>query len=66
MDALYVSVAFTLTALFLFGFIKGRVVGVNPWKSALEMTATGALASGAAYGIGKAIPQEDLASMFVS
>ncbi|KAJ3234503.1 hypothetical protein HDU81_001390 [Chytriomyces hyalinus] len=55
--ALYVSAAATLLALFLFGFAKGKFVGVpSPWKSAMEMTLVGALAAGAAFGIAKLLP----------
>lgn len=58
LHALYVSIALTLFALFVFGFFKGRIVGYNPLKSAMEMTFTGAAAGAAAYGIAKLIPQE--------
>lgn len=55
MSALFVSIGITLASLFIFGFVKGRIVGYNAWKSALEMTLTGALASGAAFGISRAV-----------
>jgi len=53
--ALIFSVAVTLTALFVFGFIKGRYTGARPLKSALQTTITGGLAATAAFIIAKAI-----------
>jgi VIT1/CCC1 family predicted Fe2+/Mn2+ transporter len=54
-DAFPLSVAATLSALALFGFMKGRFTGMNPWVSASRTTVIGGLAAGAAYGIAKAI-----------
>jgi VIT1/CCC1 family predicted Fe2+/Mn2+ transporter len=53
--ALIFSVAMTLTALFIFGLIKGRYTGARPLKSALQTTLTGGLAATAAFLIAKAI-----------
>jgi VIT1/CCC1 family predicted Fe2+/Mn2+ transporter len=53
--ALIFSVAVTLTALFVFGFIKGRYTGARPLKSAMQTTITGGLAATAAFIIAKAI-----------
>jgi len=47
--ALYVSVAVTLTALFLFGFIKGRITGIHPLRGGLQTIFVGGLAAGAAF-----------------
>ena len=47
--ALYVSVVVTLTALFLFGFVKGRVTGTNPLRGGLQTIFVGGLAAGAAF-----------------
>ncbi|KAJ3030515.1 UNVERIFIED_CONTAM: hypothetical protein HDU68_008803 [Siphonaria sp. JEL0065] len=56
--ALYISIGCTLLVLFIFGFVKGKVVGVaSPLRSALEMMIVGGVASGAAFGIAKAMPQ---------
>jgi len=49
--ALYVSVGVTLVALFVFGYIKGRVTGINAWRSGLQTTLIGGLAAGAAFAI---------------
>jgi VIT1/CCC1 family predicted Fe2+/Mn2+ transporter len=53
--ALYVSVVFTLIALAIFGFVKGRYTGARPLKSALQTTLTGGLAAAAAFAIARAI-----------
>lgn len=54
-DALLVSVAVTLVALFVFGYIKGRYTTARPMRSALETALVGSLAAGAAFLIARAI-----------
>jgi len=53
--ALYASVAFTLIALFVFGYFKGRLTGVNAWASGVQTTLIGGLAAGAAFAIARLI-----------
>lgn len=53
--ALNISVIFTLLALAIFGFVKGRYTGARPVKSAIQTTLTGGLAAGAAFAIARAI-----------
>ena len=53
--ALIISVIVTLTALTVFGLIKGRFTGAKPMKSALQTAITGGLAATAAFLIAKAI-----------
>ena len=53
--ALLYSVTFTLVALFVFGFIKGRFTGMKPLRSALETTLIGSAAAGAAFLIARAL-----------
>ena len=53
--ALLWSVALTLLALFVFGFIKGRFTGTRPLRSALQTALIGSLAAGAAFLIARAI-----------
>jgi Uncharacterized membrane protein len=53
--ALEVSVAVTLFALLVFGYVKGRFTGSRPWKSAMQTTLTGGLAAAAAFVIARAI-----------
>jgi vacuolar iron transporter family protein len=52
-DALKISVVATLLCLFLFGFFKSRITGVNPWWGALRVTLIGAMAAAAAFGVAK-------------
>ena len=52
---LSVSVAVTLAALFVFGYIKGRYTGAKPMSSALQTTLVGGLAAAAAFAIARAI-----------
>jgi len=53
--ALLYSVALTLLALFVFGFIKGRYTGTRPMRSALQTALIGSVAAGAAFLIARAI-----------
>jgi len=53
--ALAVSVAFTLVALFVFGYVKGHFTGASPIRSALQTALVGGLAAAAAFGIARAI-----------
>ena len=54
-SALIYSVIFTLMALFIFGYVKGRFTGAHPIRSALQTALIGGLAAGAAYGLAKLI-----------
>ena len=54
-EALLVSIGVTLVALVLFGYIKSRFMGTNPWKGALRTAALGSIAAAAAYFIAKMI-----------
>ncbi len=51
--ALRYSVVATICCLFIFGFFKSRITGVNAWWGALRVTLIGALAAGAAFGVAK-------------
>ncbi len=51
--ALLISVASTLVALFIFGFVKGNFTGVPPLKSGVETLLIGGAAAAAAFGIAK-------------
>jgi len=53
--SLWVSVALTLLALVVFGYVKGRFTGARPWKSALQTTFIGGLAAAAAFAIARAV-----------
>lgn len=53
--ALWASVALTLTALLVFGFIKARFTGAAAVRSALQTAATGGLAASAAFLIARLV-----------
>ena len=51
--ALKISIVATLVCLFVFGFFKSKITGVNPWWGALRVTLIGAMAAAAAFGVAK-------------
>ena len=51
--ALKISALVTLICLFIFGFFKSKITGINPWSGALRVTLIGALAAAAAFGVAK-------------
>ena len=53
--ALLFSVGFTLAALFIFGYVKGRFTGARPFRSAFQTTLIGGLAAAVAFGLAKVI-----------
>ena len=52
-EALEVSAAITLTALAVFGGVKGRLVGTGTVRSAVQTVAIGGAAAGVAYGLAR-------------
>ncbi len=54
-DGLKISAAITLACLFIFGFFKSKMTGVNPWSGALRVMIIGALAAGCAFGVARLI-----------
>jgi VIT1/CCC1 family predicted Fe2+/Mn2+ transporter len=55
LEALEVSVAVTLIALFFFGYFKGRFTGIHPLRGGVQTVVIGGLASAAAFAIARAI-----------
>ena len=53
--ALVPSVALTLTALAIFGYVKGRFTGASPARSALQTVVIGGLAATAAFTIARLV-----------
>ncbi len=51
--ALTFSVAVTLAALFVFGYVKGRLTGIAPLRGGLQTVIIGGLASAAAFGLAR-------------
>jgi VIT1/CCC1 family predicted Fe2+/Mn2+ transporter len=54
-SALWFSIAATLIALLIFGFVKGRFTGMKPIRSALQTALIGSVAAGAAFAIARLI-----------
>lgn len=55
LPALWFSVAVTLVALFVFGFVKGRFTGISPSRGGAQTVLIGGLAAGAAFAIARLI-----------
>jgi vacuolar iron transporter family protein len=51
--ALGLSVAVTLVALLVFGYVKGRFTGAKPWMSGLQTLLVGGLAAAAAFALAR-------------
>jgi len=56
-SGLKISVVITLICLFLFGYFKSKMTGINPWSGAFRVLVIGALAAGCAFGIARLIQQ---------
>ena len=55
LQALSISLVVTLVCLFVFGWFKSRLTGVNAWWGAVRIMLIGAAAAGAAFGVAKLI-----------
>jgi len=54
-EGLKISAVITLCCLFIFGFFKSKITGVNPWWGAVRVSFIGAAAAACAFGIAKLI-----------
>jgi vacuolar iron transporter family protein len=54
-EALIVSAAVTLLALFVFGFVKGRLTGIPPFRGGLQTLLTGGIAAAVAFLLARAV-----------
>ena len=52
-EGLRISVAVTLLCLFVFGWFKSKMTGIQPWWGALKVMLIGAVAAAAAFGVAK-------------
>ena len=52
-DALKISIVVTLICLFIFGFFKSKITGVNAFWGAVRVMLIGAAAAAAAFGVAK-------------
>jgi vacuolar iron transporter family protein len=55
LEGLKYSAVVTIICLFVFGYLKSRFTGVNPWGGALRVTLIGAVAAGCAFGVARLI-----------
>lgn len=55
LTGLEISAIITLACLFIFGFFKSKLTGINPWLGGLKVTMIGAAAALAAFGIARLI-----------
>ena len=55
LTGLKLSAAITLVSLFIFGYFKSRLTGVNPWEGALRVMLIGTVAAACAFGIARLI-----------
>ena len=54
-EALKFSVVITLACLFIFGFFKSKITGVNPWSGGFKVMLIGAVAAATAFGIARLV-----------
>jgi VIT1/CCC1 family predicted Fe2+/Mn2+ transporter len=54
-EGLKLSSIITLVCLFIFGYLKSKFTGVNPWSGAIRVMMIGAIAAGCAFGIARLI-----------
>jgi VIT1/CCC1 family predicted Fe2+/Mn2+ transporter len=52
---LWISMVVTLIALFVFGYVKGRLTGIHPLRGGIRTVVIGGLAAGAAFALARAI-----------
>lgn len=52
---LKISAVITLCCLFVFGFFKSKMTGVNPWWGAVRVACIGAIAAACAFGIARLV-----------
>jgi len=52
---LSISAVITIICLFIFGYFKSKITGVNPLGGAVRVTLIGALAAGCAFAIARLI-----------
>lgn len=54
-EALVISAIVTLLALFVFGFVKGRLTGISPFRGGLQTLLTGGIAAAVAFALARAV-----------
>ena len=54
-EALVISAIVTLIALFVFGFVKGRLTGISPFRGGVQTLLTGGIAAAVAFALARAV-----------
>ena len=54
-DGLKISAVITLVCLYVFGFFKSKMTGINPWWGGVKVMFIGAIAAATAFSIAKLI-----------
>jgi VIT1/CCC1 family predicted Fe2+/Mn2+ transporter len=55
LEGLKLSAIITLICLYIFGYFKSKMTGVNPWYGGLKVMLIGAAAAATAFAIAKLI-----------
>lgn len=55
LTGLRISAAITLCCLFIFGYFKSKMTGVNPLSGAIRVMVIGALAAGCAFAVARLV-----------
>lgn len=55
LEGLKISAAITLVCLYVFGFFKSKMTGINPWWGGVKVMVIGAIAAATAFTIAKLI-----------
>jgi VIT1/CCC1 family predicted Fe2+/Mn2+ transporter len=55
MKGLEISAAITLVCLYVFGYFKSKITGINPWWGGAKVMLIGAAAAATAFAIAKLI-----------
>jgi VIT1/CCC1 family predicted Fe2+/Mn2+ transporter len=55
LKGLAISAAITLVCLYVFGYFKSKITGINPWWGGLKVMFIGAIAAATAFAIARLI-----------
>jgi VIT1/CCC1 family predicted Fe2+/Mn2+ transporter len=55
LEGLKLSALITLVCLFIFGYFKSKMTGINPWWGGVKVMFIGAIAAATAFGVAKLI-----------
>jgi VIT1/CCC1 family predicted Fe2+/Mn2+ transporter len=58
LEGLEISVVITLICLFVFGYFKSKLTGINPWGGGLKVMLIGAAAAATAFGIARLVSEK--------